>query len=89
MKAILVIDIDDSLIEGEDDRFAIDGYLMQESDAPECYEAVGYITNAVLKPMPDRKCIKNEDEFMDVCGWMEQVQIGMDIGWNACLEEIE
>ncbi len=36
MKAILVIDIDDSLIEGEE-RFAIDGYLMQESDCDGCY----------------------------------------------------
>ena len=54
MKAILVIDIDDSLIEG-DERFAIDGYLMQESDCVGCYEAVGQIRNAVLKPMPTKK----------------------------------
>lgn len=73
MKAVLVIDIDDSLIEGED-RFAIDGYLMQESDCVGCYETVGLIRNAVLKPMPKRKNIYTDIET---------------IGWNHCLEEIE
>ena len=64
MKAILVIDIDDSLIEGEE-RFAIDGYLMQESDCVGCYEAVGRITNAILKPMPEKKELANYLPFED------------------------
>ena len=41
-----------------------------------------------LKPMPQKNEIKNEEEFMNVCGWMYEVQTGMDIGWNDCIEEI-
>lgn len=84
MKAILVIDIDDSLVEGEE-RFAVDGYLMQESDCVGCYEAVGRIRNAILKPMPNymelekpnvtqAKAIKIDNSFR--------------FGWNMCLGEI-
>ena len=41
-----------------------------------------------LKPMPQKNEIKNEEEFMNVCGWMFEVQTGMDIGWNDCIDEI-
>ena len=81
MKAILVIDIDDSLVEG-DERFAVDGYLMQESDCVGCYEAVGRIENAVLKPMPRHK-YGFEDN-----GLRPSDQILIQSGWNACLDEI-
>ena len=77
MKAILVIDIDDSLVDGEE-RFAVDGYLMQESDCVGCYEAVGRI-NAVLKPMPE----KNTWDITKNGHVTEYAE-----GWNACLEEI-
>ena len=33
-----------------------------------------------LKPMPKKNEIKNEEEFMNVCGWMYEVQTGMDVG---------
>ena len=78
MKAILVIDIDDSLIEGED-KFAIDGYLMQESDCAGCYEAVGRIKNVVLKPLP-------EVNTWDVTENGHVTEFAE--GWNACLDEI-
>lgn len=76
-KAILVIDIDDSLVDGEE-RFAVDGYLMQESDCVGCYEAVGRI-NAVLKPMPE----KNTWDITKNGHVTEYAE-----GWNACLAEI-
>lgn len=76
MKAILVIDIDDSLVEGEE-RFAVDGYLMQESDCVGCYEAVGRI-NAVLKPLPD--CPDVPDTIANDVAYI--------IGWNDCIVEI-
>lgn len=82
MKAILVIDIDDSLIEGEE-RFVVDGYLMQESDCAGCYEAIGRITNAVLKPMPKKKPI------YDAIGLTQEVINLPNIGYNKCIEEIE
>ena len=41
-----------------------------------------------LRPMPEKNEIKNEEEFMNVCGWMYEVQTGMDIGWNDCIDEI-
>lgn len=41
-----------------------------------------------LRPLPKKNEIKNEEEFMNVCGWMYEVQTGMDIGWNDCLDEI-
>ena len=75
MKAILVIDIDDSLIEGNE-RFAVDGHLMQESDCDGCYEAVGYIKNAPLKPMPQLKDISDR-------------KITYEEGWNECIESLE
>ena len=77
MKAILIIDIDGSLIEGEE-RFAIDGYLMQESDSVGCFEAVERITNAVLKPLPQRKTnAKTHEEAIYMSGY------------NTCVSDIE
>ena len=84
MKAILVIDVDDRFVEDEDDRFsfAIDVYLMQESDCAGCFEAVGYITNAVLKPMPQKKETRSAIQYS---GLAEEYR---KEGWNECLDEI-
>lgn len=84
MKAVLVINIDDSLIEG-DERFAVDGYLMQESDCVGCYEAVGRIRNAVLKPMPQAVAYEMTDTQTIKA---VKVDNGFRLGWNACLEKI-
>lgn len=78
MKAILVIDIDDSLIEGKE-KFAVDGYLMQEPDCVGCYETVGRIRNAVLKPIPIKK---------EAVMGMGKINFGKALGWNACLDAI-
>lgn len=86
MKAILVIDIDDSLVEGEE-RFAVDGYLMQESDCVGCYEAVGRI-NAVLKPMPKKKEAYAESYTERADEFSAKTHPLYADGWNACLEEI-
>ena len=72
MKALIVIDIDET-------------HLHKES--MELYKRLkGY--KCLLKPMPQKNEIKNEEEFMNVCGWMFEVQTGMDIGWNDCIDEI-
>ena len=98
MKAILVIDINGSLIEGED-KFAIDGYLMQESDCAGCYEAVGYIKNVPLKPLPEKLYVgaKRIEDVMssefDIDKFILKIQLDADklfaLGWNACIEVIE
>ena len=85
MKAILVIDIDDSLIEG-DERFAIDGYLTQESDCIGCYEAVGRIRNAVLKPMPEKYL--ERDITIETERDVEMCTHGITIGRNVLIDEI-
>lgn len=61
MKAILLVKIDDSLIEGKE-KFAVEGYLMQESDAPECYEAVGIINAPLSHPL---KLVDNDFYIYD------------------------
>ena len=72
MKALIVIDIDEN-------------HLLKETN--EIYDRLkGY--KCELRPMPQKNEIKNEEEFMNVCGWMYEVQTGMDVGWNDCIDEI-
>ena len=81
MKAILVIDVPDGY--GTDDVL-IDYVLHTKGE----YKVLRQGGNHKARPMPQKNEIKNEEEFMNVCGWMYEVQTGMDIGWNDCIDEI-
>lgn len=81
MKAILVIDMPDGY---ETNEVLIDYVLTTKGE----YKVLRQGGNHKVRPMPQKNEIKNEEEFMNVCGWMFEVQTGMDIGWNDCLEEI-
>lgn len=95
MKAILVIDMPNNCYDCQYCRFDARKYnfrgcVLADTDVQDgtidiCKEVHSCCP---LKPMPQKNEIKNEEEFMNVCGWMFEVQTGMDIGWNDCIDEI-
>lgn len=81
MKAILVIDINDELLE-DYENFYVDYDLRAERKNDNVTESIRYVENCPLKPMPQKKEVKN---ILQYSGLVEQYR---KEGWNDCIDEI-
>ena len=78
MKAILVVDMPKSCEECPLMAMDFKGYTVCVGNG-ERFVNINPFLNCPLKPMPERKPKDNSNE----------VNLGFELGWNACLEEIE
>ena len=88
MKAILVIDKPESCTSCMLGIYNKRWFCLATNEDINITDRYNIPKSCPLKPMPQKNEIKNEEEFMNVCGWMFEVQTGMDIGWNDCIDEL-
>lgn len=84
MKLLLVIDIADDVVEAYED-FTVDYDLRgTPKDDQKVNESIKYVEDCPLKPMPNKKPVSYHD---DLYGEVEKNFT--NIGWNACIKELE
>ena len=84
MKAILVIEIPEDVEEAYTDLYVDYDLRGTPNDDTSVALSIKYVEGASLKPMPKKKPVSYHD---DLFGEVEKNF--NNIGWNACLEEIE
>lgn len=78
MKFVLVINLADDVAEDYED-FTVDYDLRgTPKEDRTVTESIKYIEDAEPRPLPQRQAKDNSNE----------VNLGFELGWNACLEEI-